>query len=97
MSSAESRRITQTALFRRKVKRLRPTEKETLDQEIQKIFSNPEIGQKKRGNLRGVWVHKYHAPQKQMLLAYAFNDQKILLINLGSHENYYRELKNYLI
>lgn len=96
MSSAKPRRITQTPLFGRKIKKFRPPEKAALDQEVQKIFSNPETGQEKKGDLRGIRVHKYRIQKQEMLLAYAFNEQEIMLINIGGHENYYQELKNYL-
>ncbi len=96
MSLGNRRHIKQSPLFGRKVKKFKSEEKAALDQEIRKVFSSPELGHEKRGDLRGVRIHKYRFQQQEMLLAYSFNDYEILLINIGPHENYYRDLKHYL-
>jgi len=67
-----------------------------LDEEVRKIISNPEIGQEKKGDLQGIRVHKYRFNRQEMLLAYSFSKNEILLITIGSHENYYRDLKGYI-
>ena len=49
----------------------------------------------KTGDLAGVQVYKYKRKTQQYLLAYRVNPTgKILtLLALGSHENFYRDLK----
>ncbi|OPX31044.1 MAG: addiction module toxin RelE, partial [Gemmatimonadaceae bacterium 4484_173] len=45
----------------------------------------------------GVFIHKFKLHAIQFLLAYRFCDlQTLELIMLGPHENYYRDLDNYL-
>jgi len=89
-------KITQSRLFERKVKRLSKREKKTLDGEILKILENPSIGLEKKGDLRNVFVHKFKIASNQYLLAYRSSGVNVALIMIGPHENYYRDLKNYL-
>lgn len=90
-------KVFQTRLFAGKVKKISAQEKAILDGEIRKIIANPSIGQEKRGTLKGVFVHKLKIHTTQFLLAYRFSDPQILeLIMIGPHENYYRDLDNYL-
>ncbi len=89
-------KVTQTRLFAKKVKRFSVQEKTILDAEIRKIIANPSIGQEKRGTLKGVFIHKFKINNIQFLLAYRCDSQLFQLITLGPHENYYRDLDNYL-
>ncbi|RKZ03382.1 type II toxin-antitoxin system RelE/ParE family toxin [Candidatus Fermentibacteria bacterium] len=90
-------KVIQTRLFARKVKKLSTQEKAVLDNEIRRIIADPSTGQEKRGTLKGVFIHKFKLHAIQFLLAYRFCDLQILeLIMLGPHENYYRDLDNYL-
>jgi len=90
-------KVIQTRLFARKVRKLSTQEKAVLDNEIRKIIADPSIGQEKRGTLKGVFIHKFKIHAIQFLLAYRFRNMQILdLIMLGPHENYYRDLDNYL-
>ena len=90
-------KVIQTRLFARKVKKLSTQEKAVLDNEIRRIIADPSIGQEKRGTLKGVFIHKFKIHAIQFLLAYRFRNMQILdLIMLGPHENYYRDLDNYL-
>jgi len=66
-----------------------------LDEEIRKIVKNQEIGQEKRGALKGVRVHKFHIEKQLFLLAYEWEADVLNLIMVGSHENYYRNLTKY--
>ena len=88
--------IYQSRSFAKKVKKLNKTEKTTLDKEIKSILSNPEIGIEKKGDLRGVFVHKFKIKSTQLLLSYRFTKTSLELIMLGEHENYYRDLKKYI-
>lgn len=75
---------------------MRKQEKEILDQEVQKIAQNPSIGEEKKGDLTGVFVHKFKTETTQSLLAYRKIGQDLELVMIGPHENYYRDLKQYL-
>lgn len=89
-------KIYQSRIFAKKVKKLTKAEKATLDDEIKEIVRNPEIGTEKKGDLRGVFVHKFKIKFFQYLLSYRFTENELELIMLGPHENYYRDLKKYI-
>jgi mRNA interferase RelE/StbE len=88
--------IYQSKSFAQKVKKLRKQEKEILDQEVQRIAQDPSIGEEKKGDLTGVFVHKFKIETAQYLLAYRKIDPDLELVMIGPHENYYRDLKQYL-
>jgi len=90
------RQVYQSPLFKRQKKYLNKREIGQLDNEIKLIQEKPEIGESKRGDLAGVYVHKFKVGQKLFLLAYELNESAILLLTLGPHENFYRNLKRYL-
>ena len=89
-------KIFQSRIFENKVKKFSKQEKEILDGEIKKIIENLLIGEEKRGDLRGVYVHKFKIKSIQYLLSYRMMKADLELIMIGSHENYYRNLKSYL-
>ena len=91
-----SDRCIQTApLFRRKAKKLKESEKKALDEAVRFIWTNPDVGKAKVGDLQGIRVHKFTMNNQQILLGYEVSEEEILLLTFGSHENYYRDLKNY--
>ena len=67
-----------------------------MDQEIRKIADNPKIGEEKKGDLREIFVHKFKIKTSQYLLAYRKTGKDLELVMIGQHENYYRDLKQYL-
>jgi mRNA interferase RelE/StbE len=89
-------KIFQSRSFAQKVKRMPKRDKEILDQEIRAIGENPTLGEEKKGDLRGVFVHKFNFLNTQYLLAYRRAGEDLELIMIGPHENYYRDLKQYL-
>jgi len=91
-----SRQVSQSPFFERKKKRLTREEIAVLDDEIRRICEAPEIGETKKGDLTGVSVHKFKVCDRLFLLAYEFDEKEILLLALGAHENFYRDLKRYL-
>jgi mRNA interferase RelE/StbE len=88
-------KILQSRSFERKVKKFSKQEKSVLDKQVIKIAENPSIGTEKKGNLRGVFVHKFKIKTIQYLLSYRFVGDDLELIMIGPHENYYRDLKGY--
>ena len=89
-------KIYQSRSFEKKVKKMSKTEKDSLDQEIRKIAKNPAIGEEKKGDLREIFVHKFKLKTAQDLLAYRKIGRDLELVMIGQHENYYRDLKQYL-
>lgn len=86
-------RILQSRSFERKVKKFTKSKKRQLDVEIRKIVDNLSIGSEKKGDLRGVFVHKFKIHTLQYLLAYRFSKKNLELIMIGPHENFTGILK----
>ncbi len=89
-------KILQSRSFEQKVKKFGKQEKKVLDKQILKIAENPSAGIEKKGDLRGVYVHKFKIRSIQYLLSYRLIRDDLELIMIGPHENYYRDLINYL-
>ena len=89
-------KILQSRQFERKAKKITKQEKKSLDKQILTIADNPAVGSEKKGDLRGVYVHKFKIKNTQYLLSYRFAEEKLELIMIGPHENYYKDLKSYL-
>jgi mRNA-degrading endonuclease RelE of RelBE toxin-antitoxin system len=89
-------KILQSRSFERKVKKFAKQEKDALDKQVKRIAENPSMGTEKKGDLRGVFVHKFKIKTIQYLLAYRFVGDDLELIMIGPHENYYRDLKSHI-
>jgi mRNA-degrading endonuclease RelE of RelBE toxin-antitoxin system len=89
-------KIFQSRSFERKVRKFSKTQKSQLDKQVKRILEDPAIGIEKRGDLRGVYVHKFKLKTVQYLLAYRIIDENLELIMIGPHQNYYRDLKKHL-
>ena len=87
--------VKQTSIFKRHVKKLHKQEKAELDEVVREIISDPSLGEMKVGDLAGVQVFKYKHNTQLYLLAYEYveNELVLTLIDQGTHENFYRDLK----
>lgn len=88
--------VLQSASFKKRVRRFHQQDKRTLDKQIRKIPKDPTMGQEKRGDLKGIFVHEFKIHATQYLLSYRFVGGDLELIMIGPHENYYRDLSDYL-
>ena len=84
--------------FLRAAKKLHVNQKAALDDAVREIAAQPDLGEEKRGDLSGVFVHKFKIHNQEFLLAYELIPNKqlpdeVMLLALGSHENFYRNLK----
>ena len=79
--------------FRRAYKKLTPTQQDDVDDAVATIVSDPTLGEQKRGDLHSIYVHKFKSNKQLMLIAYKFDTATRMLLLLGTHENFYRELK----
>ena len=89
-------KVLQSRLFEQRVRKFSKEQKLILDEQIKLLIENPEFGTEKKGDLKEVFIHKFKIKTIQYLLAYRFNEEKIELIMIGPHQNYYRDLKKYL-
>ena len=87
--------VKQTAIFKRRTKKMHSTEKKALDKAVRVIIGNPAIGESKVGDLTGIQVYKYKVKAQQYLLAYTYiaDELTIIFVEHGTHENFYRNLK----
>jgi mRNA interferase RelE/StbE len=89
-------KVFQSRSFEQRVKKLPKPEKMALDQAVREIMADPHIGEAKKGDLKGVFIHKFKLQTTLYLLAYRLQGDDLELIMLGPHENYYRNLKKYV-
>lgn len=85
--------ISQMPAFKKAYKKLHKTHKVIVNEAIKKIISDPEVGEQKKGDLIGVYVYKFKINKQETLLAYEWDPGKRVLVALGMHENFYRDLK----
>lgn len=88
-------KILQTTTFSRQTIRLHKNQKNDLDDALREIVKDPMIGEPKKGDLVGVRVFKFKMVKQLTLLAYEYDGEAVVLylLALGSHENFYRDLK----
>ena len=79
--------------FKRSYKKMHGNQQSAVEQAVEVIKTNPEIGEAKKGDLSGVIVYKFNCTGQQMLLAYEYDPETRILLALGVHENFYRDLK----
>ena len=86
-------KIRTTPSFDKAVKKLHAQGKKKVDEAVLKIVAKPTIGEAKKGDLLGVRVYKFTINKQEVLLSYSVGRDELLLIALGSHENFYRDMK----
>ena len=79
--------------FKQRYKKLHQNQKTSVDEAIDVVKVNPQVGVQKKGDLVGVYVYKFDCVGQQLLLAYEFDPKMRILVALGVHENFYRDLK----
>lgn len=94
--------------FSRFVKKAHKPLQLAIEDAVESVCDNPEIGEAKVGDLAGISVFKFKFNRQQYLIAYhppaaeahcRGIDVEFLIIDfyqVGSHENFYDELKRYL-
>ncbi len=83
------RNIVQTKTFEKALKKTHSNEKMTIDKVVLKIIEAPEKGDRKKGNLYGVYTQTFGLHGAQFRIAYRFDANTIELISFGSRENFY--------
>ena len=88
-------RILLTPTFERALKKLHKPQKLDLDGAVRAVSQDQGIGESKVSDLAGVSVYKFRMNNQLCLLSYRSMDQNtIKLLTFGSHEKFYRDLKN---
>jgi len=88
-------KVEQTRRFARTYKKLHDNIVSDVDEAVSAVAENPDIGEKKKGDLVDLWVHKFRSQGQVWLLGYSRDDgiRMVYLEAIGSHENFYRDLK----
>jgi len=89
--------------FMQFVKKAHKPLKLMIEDAVNFICDNPDIGEEKVGDLAGIRIYKFHFNRQQYLIAYRPPAKELpvefLVIDfyqVGTHENFYEALKRYL-
>jgi mRNA interferase RelE/StbE len=87
--------VFQTARFGRQYKKLHDNVACDVDSAVIDIANNPQVGEKKMGDLASLYVYKFRSHNQLYLLGYTIDDgvRFVYLEAIASHENFYRDLK----
>ena len=86
-------KVAQKPSFKRVYKKLHNNQRQAVNLAIRSIIENPKLDEEKKGDLAGIFVHKFDCVNQQYLLAYQWRVESRTLLMLGVHENYYKKLK----
>jgi mRNA-degrading endonuclease YafQ of YafQ-DinJ toxin-antitoxin module len=92
---AKITQVLQTASFKKAVKKLHKNQKADLDEAVRVLIDEPLNGEQKKGDLSFMRVYKFNMVKQLTLLGYSYEDGTVILelIALGTHENFYRDIK----
>ena len=85
--------ILQTNKFRKAYKKLTKIQLNDVNLAIREIIKDPTIGEQKVGDLSWLKVYKFRSLKQLILLGYSTDKEKLTFVDIGSHENFYRDLK----
>ena len=97
MAEPRTRTVVQAPRFGRSKKRLPAAAQLQIDEAVKGLLADPLSGEPKIGALKGVRVIKFKVGPQQLLLAHQFDAKRKLIevLDVGPHENFYRELQKY--
>ncbi|MEW5909531.1 MAG: type II toxin-antitoxin system RelE/ParE family toxin [Thermodesulfobacteriota bacterium] len=81
--------------FRRFVKKQSFPFQLAIQDEVDKITSNPVVGEEKKSDLAGFQVHKFIFHRQEYLIAFETQKEELVFVMIGTHQNFYRDLKKY--
>jgi hypothetical protein len=82
--------------FRKFVKKQNRAFQLAIEDEVYEVLKTPRSGEQKKGDLSGLRVHKFKFHGQGYLVAYIIEARDVVFYMIGTHENFYRELKSYL-
>ena len=96
-------RVTYKKAFAQFVKKASKPLQLAIEVKVVEVCDNPRLGQQKLGDLQGVFVYKFRFHAQEYLMAYQFdhlageiNISWIKFCQVGTHENFYAQLKKSL-
>lgn len=89
--------VYQTRRFEKALDKLPEKLQEIVEDAIDTIIANPEIGEQKKGDLSFLRVHKFQMNNRLTLLGYTWIEDKLelYLLSVGPHENFYQDQKTH--
>lgn len=89
--------VYQSRRFEKTLDKLPEALQEIVENEIDTIIANPEIGERKKGDLVFLRVHKFQLNNRLTLLGYSWVEDKLelYLLSVGPHENFYHDQKSH--
>ena len=87
--------VQQTRRFARQYKKLHDNTADDVSAAVDQVAQNPEIGERKKGDLAALRVFKFRSAGQLYLLGYTLKEsvRQVYLEAVGPHENFYRDLK----
>ena len=89
--------IVQTNRFKKAYKKLHSNQLTDINKAIEAVIEDFNIGEQKTGDLSWLRVYKFKMLGQLTLLGYNIDDTEneivLTLIDIASHENFYRDLK----
>jgi len=82
--------------FRKFVKKQSRSFQLAIEDEVDRIAQEPDLGIVKKSDLSNFRIHKFNYHQQTYLLSYRLQEAEIVFFTVGPHENFYRSLKKYL-
>ena len=84
------------SVFKKFVKKQHRAFQLAIEDAVEYIENNPDIGETKKGDLSGFKVYKFLFHKQEYLIAYTQQSDTIVFYMIGTHENFYRDLKHYI-
>lgn len=81
--------------FKRVYKKLHLEDKKKVNEAIKAIVHHPKMGEIKKGDLFGVFAYKFKINYREILVAYEWDAKQIILLAMGVHKNFYRDLQHF--
>lgn len=91
-------KVSATPTFKRTEKKLHDRDRKTVNTTTREIMAELKIGKGKKGDLAGVLVHTFNVNKQEFFFSYKLigpedSPDELVLLAIGSHENFYRNLK----
>ncbi|KAF0146366.1 MAG: hypothetical protein FD156_34 [Nitrospirae bacterium] len=67
-----------------------------IEDAVEVVINTPDTGEAKKGDLSGFRVHKFKFQRQEYLIAYKIESNSMVFYMIGTHENFYRDIKQYL-
>src|SRR3989338_802392 len=96
--SKPERTVLEMPRLIRNKKRLAPKAQLAADEAGSALLADPLAGEAKSGALKAIRVVKFKVGPQQLLLAYKFDEKRNIIeaSAIGPHENFYRDLQEYM-